>query len=163
MDLANVQRLRDLIARLPDERVRMDDWSNVKGPAGIGSRAPREDECGTVGCIAGWAAHLATQDLMERTGVRPDDVWRMISEGFWSRFLIETAQEWLGLPDNETVDYLFRGWWTTRRGPDNHPLLDQITRQEVLAELDYILALSPEQLPEYSSLRLTPSRYGAPT
>lgn len=101
MNLERMKILRDHIAALPEEQFDMSDWK-------------REEECGTVACIAGWACILfSTPEETENSGTA------------------ETAETVLDI-DCDTSDSLFVGGFST-----NH--LWDITRDEAVEEMDRLI------------------------
>ena len=127
LNIANLQKTRDLIASQPPEALKMDSWfadedafdyvygEDEDGDEGlIGIRTP-EHTCGTAACIGGWAVMQLARDL--GVTVIPTE-WGIGS----------AAARYLGL-DSTQADRLF------------HPsYLSERTQAEALATLNHLIA-----------------------
>ncbi len=132
LNIANLQKTRDLIASQPPEALKMDSWFTSddfdyvygEDPQGfdelIGIRPPDfEHTCGTAACIGGWAVTQMARDL--GVAVIPTD------QGVGA-----TAAKYLGLDSGQT-DQLF------------HPKAFNLTQDEALATLDHLIATGDVQ------------------
>lgn len=111
MNVANMIRLRDHLATLQDDQVKMNDWLRV-------------GHCGTVACIAGWSFVLVCPDLDYNLYMKQVDENRAVHPEV-------VATEWLDLSQYE-ANHLFMGRWM--RGP-----LGSITRQQVIDHLSKLI------------------------
>lgn len=112
----NIKRLIKLLEELPDDNFNMRYWA-------------QNSECGTVCCIAGWAATLMKGGSVDgdaneiclnkkRIGKSPEK-----SEKF---------QKWFGM-DTEDLASLFYGVWIRSRA------LEDITRKEAINHLKSLI------------------------
>jgi hypothetical protein len=113
MNLDNIKTLRAHIAGLPEERFNMAQWS-ARQSGNVDYTVPEDllTDCGTAGCIGGWACALA--------GTRE-------TRKFNSTEIMDTARNYLGLT-HEQAAALFL--------PDR---LDGRTRAEAIAVLDTLI------------------------
>lgn len=108
----NVQKLIDLLSKMPDEKFKMEDWLSRQGPSVDETRNVEPgfigfkritltseqmiDNCGTVGCIGGWASVLMRAELNKPLAwegpyftCTPDDELTQFDQ--------EAVGEWLGI------------------------------------------------------------------
>lgn len=116
MNIENMRILRDQLARLPDKKFNMGEIINHR-------------PCGTVACIAGWAALLnGGPTLLEN---EPDYSLHQITG--WAR-------RWLGLRDPEARHLFYGSWFEDRYDDEGSPISwDKASRADAIAELDRLI------------------------
>ena len=154
MNIENLNKLRDHLKQLPEEKFYMADWIVEATPQGGFKSVKDWHHCGTAGCLAGWAAMLAhpeikTQEQMQRVlfaenegfgtnaNVTPD-VSSYNIYGTWGK-------NWLGIssrsafqlfaPDESEVDEEIRDILDDPER-DNVFVLGDVTRAMALKMLD---------------------------
>lgn len=129
MNKRNVKKLRDFIAKLPEENFDMWLWVWMDRNEETVEEA-RTHSCGTVCCLAGWAALLASDPTAKLAGSIP-----FVNGVHVSRI----AERWLKLAPDEAAR-LFDGDWSTRRPSRNVMGLMKSNQQKAaVKELDHLL------------------------
>jgi hypothetical protein len=128
-----IQKLRDFLETVPAKQICMDKLLHINRPIETVEEA-RQAECGTVGCIAGWA-YLLFADPSERIEAR---WWPSISNTVLRSGTHDNAEsfsrECLELDPLE-ADHAFFARWSDKSWDSG-----KITKAEVLAYLDKAIA-----------------------
>jgi hypothetical protein len=115
MNRRNIKRVRDAIAAAPRAKFDMTSWFSSMRVA----PAQMLHDCGTAGCIAGWAFALQNQKSKDTIDALTEDY-----------AVDDFAGAWLGL-DADTADQLF---------VPQRISLHAITRAHAVRALDHLLA-----------------------
>jgi hypothetical protein len=130
LNIENWKKLRDQVARW-DKHFNMGEWLKLDRDTKTAVEALKPS-CGTVACLAGTAYLLRMAEQYPSLFV--DDI--SIAT------LQDVAATWLGLGAGDAT-YVFCGHWFSddrvMNDPEDDPL-DKITRADVLAYLDHVIA-----------------------
>ena len=104
MNKANMLALASFLDTLPDDKFYMRAWLADKTTHEAINEWGRAGECGTTGCVAGWAAVVAIPFKAARVNwLRENDIQ-------------DTAKGWLELSNKESK-FLFHGDWAAKTYP----------------------------------------------
>lgn len=113
MNIENAKKLVSQLKRLPDEKFWMPVYIlHPEEMIEYGIIPKKHLNCGTIGCIAGWAQMFNGPRACSEPAIR--------------------ARKWLGLREQEALS-LFVGAFSRKR-------MDQITRTDAIAELNRLIA-----------------------
>ena len=130
MNIHNAKRLLALLESLPESRFDFAVWIGRRGSEYPDPNLTTDDlhSCGTVACMAGWAATLAAQDL-DRPPIN-------------AREVASVAGDFLGLSNREALD-LFLGNWREKDAGG----LDSVTLSEAIVHLRSLIEAKSNATP----------------
>jgi hypothetical protein len=125
MNTKRMIELRDFITKLPPEALNMNEWLVVcRNPRTVGQA--REHTCGTIACLAGWAAIALSP---AETPIQQTD--KRFRPKIGDKRPSHVAQDLLELTGEEAHN-LFHGLW------QDWPL-EQVTKEQVVRKLTKII------------------------
>lgn len=132
----NFQKLRDFLATLPEEQIRMETLLCINRDKETVKEAI-QPSCGTVGCIAGWGALLFSEPSEEITRTNRSRFGN-VNPHFDAYEITATALDLeLSLAeDTDEQNYVFCAGWHLEKDWTS----GAITKAEVLAYLDKAIA-----------------------
>jgi hypothetical protein len=139
MNKANMLALASFLDTLPDDKFYMRAWLADKATHEDINKWDRAGECGTTGCVAGWAAVVAIPFKAARVN--------------WLRHydIQGTARRWLELSPGESR-FLFHGYWAAKSYQDS--IIGDATPKEAAAAIRKMVEVggvfeTPERLREF--------------